>query len=272
MKPGARRRCFHLILAALAAGMFAQATTAAEATDPFAENGWYSWRVDAVANARDWCCHQWNAGHAMRETCNLDHPRLSYGHAGDDSARQASTGELQLYARFESGALDRLVTLSPDCAVASAEAWTDLGKIDETQSLHWLLQGKTTPRFDADERLVAVAAHAGEAGRRELVRIARSGGSPKQREQAIFWMGQLRIDDSRDDLLALIEDGESRRIREQAIFSYAQSPAGDRLDVLIGVIEDRHRDLYDRKQALFWLAQADDGAGVDYIQELLLKR
>ena len=84
-------------------------------------------------------------------------------------------------------------------------------------------------------------------------------------------MGQLRVEEMRDELIELINSGDSQEIRERAIFSYAQSPADDRLDVLIAVIEDRRKSMVDRKQALFWLAQSDDSAGVDYIHQLLLE-
>ena len=238
---------------------------------PFTSDGWYTWRVDAVDDASDWCCYRWNAGQSVKGRCDLDDGNRGFS-ISDDSTGPAhsSSGEIQIYARFSAGDLTQLRTLSPSCGVDSDSPWTDLGKVNDTQSLAWLADTGPSTRHLQDERLVAIAAHSGAESRQALVDIATSSGDRQQREQAIFWMGQLRVEETREELLALMNNGDSEKIREQAIFSYAQSPADDRLEVLIAVIEDRRKPMHDRQQALFWLAQADDSAGVNYIQQLLL--
>jgi hypothetical protein len=259
-----------LVLALI--GLVTQAPAQEMGADlPFAQDGWYSWRVDAVARARDWCCYRWNAGGAVPQSCSLDdqgrHFRISDVPASPGEHRN---GEVRIFARVEDGSLTQLRTLGAGCGVESASPWTDLGKVDSVQSLAWLTGDHACDRALQDQQLVAIAAHAGETGRQALVRMARPSNSLQQREQAIFWMGQLRVEEMRDELIELINSGDSQEIRERAIFSYAQSPADDRLEVLIAVIEDRRKSMDDRKQALFWLAQSDDSAGVDYIQQLLL--
>ncbi len=269
MRPAQGHPSALLILATLVAGMVG--TPRAGAAEPFTQDGWYTWRVDAVEHAGDWCCYRWNAGRATRTECRLEERNGSWGQVNHGGAPdQPRVDELQLYARFENGALNRLRTLSPSCEVSSDTSWTDLGKVDNVRSVEWLMDQDSLGHPLREDRLMAIAAHAGEASRRELVRVARDPAAGKTRENAIFWMGQLRVEETRDELLALMDEDASRRIREHAIFAYSQSDADDRLEVLIDVIEDRHKDLHDRKQALFWLAQSDDGAGVDYIQRLLL--
>lgn len=270
----ARFRSF--ILATLVAGMWVFPALSTATEPPFDRDGWFTWRVAAAEGAGDWCCYRWNAGKSSRGQCDLDSRHGSWGHFdGDDAPAPPPTGELQIYGRFQAGDLTELRTLSPSCPVRADTTWTDLGRVEAEQSLDWLGMGPGNAGSRAGEqlqadRLMALAAHAGDASRKALVQTARTAGDRKQREQAIFWMGQLRVEETRDELLELMRDDDSRAIREKAIFSYAQSPAEDRTEVLIAVIEDGHRDLHDRKQALFWLAQSDDTEGVDYIQSLLL--
>lgn len=263
-----------LPLATLILGMTAgpgNALGQTTATTPFASDGWYTWRVDAVDDAGDWCCFSYNSGNVREAGCSLDNADRNYGISRNaEMPVQPHSGELQIYARFDGEAITQLRALSPWCGVESATPWNDLGKVTAVQSIGWLSDNVGSKRSLQDARLMAIAAHAGDESRQILVATARAPGNRQLREQAIFWMGQLRVVETRDELLELINSGDSQRIREQAIFSYAQSPADDRLDVLIAVIEDPNKAMQDRKQALFWLAQTDSAAGVDYIQKLVM--
>ncbi len=260
------------ILLAVLACSTSTPTTAQDATSiPFRDDGWYRWQFDAVATTAELCCHVWHNQRPVPTACDLDRDGLSYGHFSDGevdgSGRAKATGEHQpmsLFARVENGVITRLQPVSPSCEVRTDRPWTDLGRVSNADSLAWLQK--------ADETTMAIALHAGAEARNELVHMARSGRDRKTRQDAIFWMGQLRIADTRDELIDLIEHGDSEGIREQAIFSYAQSPAEDRTRVLIHIVEDTRRDMHDRKKALFWLAQADEGDGIDYIQALLTQR
>lgn len=237
----------------------------ARSETPFDADGWVTWRVAAVANRPDWCCYRWSAGDAQRLPCDLSR---SDSHTGATDARKASGGEVQLWARVEQGRIDRLETLSPDCVVRDTVTWHDLGLVTEAESLAWLRRNTPTDHRRQHELIAAIAAHAGDASSALLGETARSGDTVELRRTAIFWIGQLRIGDSREVLIELMHSDTDPAIREHAIFSYAHSPAGDRTEVLIGLVENPQRPMQDRKRALFWLAERGDG--VDYIQQLLL--
>ncbi len=260
-------------LTTLLLGLSTGVAHAADGPSPFTADGWYTWRVDAVEGAGDNCCYEWNTGRAVRTGCDLDGQRGGWGSfRSSEVPPLPDTGAAQFYARVDRGTLVDLRTLGPACPVRSETPWTDLGEVTPEESLSWLLTASMSGKVRTDERLLAIATQEGAASRDALVDIARKPGHDKEREQAIFWMAQLRSAETRDVLIDLMKHGETRALREHAIFAWSQSPAEDRLEVLIDVIEDRDRDLHDRKQALFWLAQTDDGAGVDYIQDLLLGR
>ena len=237
------------------------------ADDPLARDGWSTWRVAAVDPASDWCCYDWNAGHGTRTACDLESERQGFS-VSERSGGQA--GELQLWLRVHQGKADRLVALSSDCPIKENVVWQDLGRVDETTSLDWLARGVSRSESLQHRYLSAVAAHEGPRSAELLRMVAESDPDPERRREAVFWMGQLRVDETRDTLLSLMRSDADPQLRDHAIFSFAQSPADDRMDVLITLIEDQGESLEGRKQALFWLAQAEDGTGVAYIQELLL--
>ncbi|KAA9134206.1 HEAT repeat domain-containing protein [Marinihelvus fidelis] len=242
----------------------------ADARPPFAADGWYRWQIDAVETRGEWCCHTWNNNRPTRMACDLDQDGFSVDHVDEAEPQAVTTGAggaggsvMNLFARVEGGEITKLRPFSPGCEVHARDGWTNLGPVATGDSLAWLGDS------DTDDRMMAVALHAGTEARNELVETALHGNDPRTREHAIFWMGQLRVEETRDVLLELMTAGDREKIREQAIFSYAQSPAPDRIDVLIALIENTRQDMHDRKHALFWLAQADSPEGVDYIQALL---
>lgn len=133
-------------------------------------------------------------------------------------------------------------------------------------SLNWLTQSGSS----ASGLMPAIAMHNGQQSLAVLEHFAFSGSSLRQRREAVFWLGQLRISEAGVILMTLINDDISSQIREHAIFSYAQSPAPDRLDLLVEIVGDDNQRMSDRQSALFWLAQLEDGSGVDFIHDLLL--
>lgn len=256
------------LLALLAGVVVLLPTTAAWADDPFSSDGWSTWRVSAVEDAADWCCYHWSAGKGQRRACDLQAERQGIGSPGRPERRP---GDLQLWLRVHNGVPNRLVALSADCPVKETVNWRDLGEVDSKTSLAWLNQLDAGGYGDWQGTLAAVAAHAGPESAEQLRQMARTDANPERRSQAVFWMGQLRVEETRDTLLQLMRLDRDPKLRDQAIFSFAQSPARDRYDVLIALIEDPKESLDGRKQALFWLAQAEDGSGVNYIHDLLTR-
>jgi hypothetical protein len=246
------------------------ATTAA-AADPFAEDGWYTWRVAAVQPNPVWCCFDWNANQGQPRkhesgVCDLD--SRNNGFTSSDQ-QGAGSADIQVYARLEQGKVHDLRPLSPACEVRSRSAVVNLGHVEVAQSLAWLQQDHLSSKVDDDQRLLTIATHAGPEAGDILWQAARKNPDLETRKSAVFWMAQLRIEESSGRLQELINSEPNAGLRDHAVFAYAQSDAPDRTEVLIGIIENRELELSDRRNALFWLAESGSTEGIDYIQNLL---
>ena len=67
------------------------------ATAPFAEDGWYTWRVSTVDDAPRWCCLDWSGGRAVPKTCTLGGGYFSFGN--DPSAHLSAVTSCILWWR-----------------------------------------------------------------------------------------------------------------------------------------------------------------------------
>lgn len=218
-------------------------------------DGWYTWQVAAVDDAPAWCCYAWNHDGPGSAACRLDGSRSGYAVCRDG---QTLDGNVRLYARIESGKATKLRVLSPGCPVESRTAVTDLGEIDVRESFDWLrgLAGSYSPV--SEDALAAIAMHRGDVPLRFLVDTASRGGDEDLRENAIFWLGQVRISEASSDIERLMFADKSAAIRQHAAFSLAQSESSHRTDALIRQgRQDPDGEV--RSQAWFWLAQT--GAG-----------
>ena len=169
---------------ARAAGVLLAALLAAEtATADLAElgdDGWYTWRVAAVAAAPERCCFEWNRGRARPSTCRLDERRGGHGTLGDSVN---ATGQFQVYVRMVSGRVDDIRTLSSNCPVTGRSAIVDLGVVAAGDSVAWLRSAATTRL--ADEAIASIAHHAGADARDTLVAFARHDDDPERREDGV---------------------------------------------------------------------------------------
>ena len=220
-------------------------------------DGWHTWRVAAVAETPTWCCFEWSRGVSSPVSCDLDRR-----HGGYQSSERVPevTGQIQVYALIESGVTTQLLALSPQCPVTSTDPVADLGLVDVDLSLAWLEDrvGEDSPV--GSDAIAAIAAHESESALEFLLDAAGPASDPETREEAIFWMAQLRIGDSADAVRRFMFSDDDAQIREHAGFAYSQSSAPDRVDALIRQArEDRDPEV--RSQALFWLAQTEATRG-----------
>ena len=214
-------------------------------------DGWYSWRVAVVESAPELCCFSWNNGVATKKRCNLDGRN---GGLSTDSENPFPSDEVQIYARMDSGSPAKIRVLSSQCPVTTESAITDLGIANVDESVEWLTS-YISPHTDiSDEAITAIAMHAGDKAHDTLIDVAGKDDSQDNRENAIFWMAQVRIAESADEIKKIMFDDSNADIREHAAFSYSQSTATDRATVLIRQgKEDANPDV--RSQAWFWLTQ-----------------
>ncbi len=212
-------------------------------------DGWHSWRVAAVESVPEMCCFSWNSGTATRKQCDLDGRNGGFN-SPDDSASPSE--DVQIYALMKAGEAVRIRSLSSSCPVAADTEIADLGRIEPDVSVAWLEQqvgGDAT-----SNAIAAIAVHDGPAALHVLLNSAKTGSDEEIREDAIFWMAQVRVDEAEEDIKRFIFDADSADIREHAAFSYSQSRATDIAATLIRQgRNDKDPDV--RSQAWFWLAQ-----------------
>lgn len=236
--------------------LLAQAAGAAALPGPDA-GGWYTWRVAAVEGAPAWCCGSARVDSAATRGCNLDGRYHAYGPCGDDVA---ANGEVRLYARMEAGRLVGLRVLSPGCPVQTTTTPMDLGSVAAGESFDWLRDRLSADSAASEDVLAAIAMHEGDEPFRFLADIAHESAGGELRENAIFWLGQVRIAQAAPVIEGLMFDDESRDIRRHAAFVLSQSTFAGKHDALIRQGRS-DEDAEVRSQAWFWLAQtgAPDG-------------
>ncbi|MFK8014325.1 MAG: hypothetical protein AB8G17_02635 [Gammaproteobacteria bacterium] len=102
-----------------------------------------------------------------------------------------------------------------------------------------------------------------------LVRLGNEDPEPGVRGKAWFWLAQTESPQVEGAIFACLEAEASVKARHEAIFALAQLPEERAARALIRVIESRDNSAADRKQALFWLAQGESDAGLDYLSRVL---
>jgi len=239
-----------LLVTLVLLALLATSPAAADLSD-VADDGWHTWRVAVAANVPEWCCYAWNSGIAQRTSCDLDGHLGGY-HSADDAS--GGVGQLQLYALMDSGRATRIRALSPRCAISAGTPVADLGIVDTDDSVAWLTKQMTPRTGVSTHAIAALAAHPGTSALQSLTTTVRQGPDFENRKDAIFWMAQLRADDTADTITALLFDDENPKLREHAAFSISQSSLAGKADAL-GRLGNTDRDAAVRAKAWFWLAQ-----------------
>ena len=245
---------FRAHLAVLAAAILGGAVTPSVQAQISAMtgDGWHTWRVPAVASAPEMCCFRWSSGTVTRRGCDLD---SRHGGFSTSSDGEYASDELQVYARLDDGEIIELRALSSSCPVTSGEAISDLGPVTLAESLDWLEPLIEPDGEFATEALAAIAVHEGERAGQILLNAANESDE-YNREDAVFWMAQVRIETLGDEVRQFVFDDPDPDMRENAAFAYSQSAADDVAEVLIRQGRD-DVDADVRTQAWFWLAQTE---------------
>lgn len=238
-------------------------------------NGWASWEVPAVEDAPAWCCWSWRGGNgadAKRQACRLDRARDGFSNRDD-----ATTDSIRVYARFAEGKIERLRALSATCPVKADTEIQDLGAVPADDSARWLASVAKHVETDAVTRhqvgedvIAALAIHHGDIARDTLAGIARNSARDKQREQAVFWLAQLRGRDGADIATSVMFNDPDADVRKHAAFAVSESKSPQAATDLIRLATtDRESDV--RSQAWFWLAHSGAPAAEKAIGAALAK-
>ena len=250
----------HLILVAtLCAGVHANAGLA-ESLDARVKqaSGWVAWNVPMIADAGAPCCFAGNnRGHGSKSTgCDLD--TRNRGFSTSDDPRPPGTDTLTVYAHVTNARVDDVRAFEASCPVRSATSIRRIDGVTAADSIGFLSGWMDSPDGVHDElALAAIAYHADGSATRVLAARAEPAHPRKEREDALFWLGQARGADG----AAIVErvattDGDPK-LREHAIFALSQSHAGDPY-ARIHAIAQSDPSEHVRSQGLFWMAQMHD--------------
>lgn len=236
----------------LAAWVAANAQTLVSALP---DNGWVSWKVQAVADAPRLCCRQGYGD--IETTCELDVDRGLHVWSGD----RGGVDEVRVYVNMREGRPEAIRALAASCPVSADSEIRDLGEVPASASVDWLRRQLEAADPVGNNAVVApaiaaLAVHAGDGARRALIDVAEHGLDEDRRNGAVFWIGQLRAHDSADDLKRLMFGHDDPELRQHAAFSLSQSAIADRHASLERLARtDAAGDV--RARAWFWLSQTD---------------
>ena len=187
-----------VMLVALFVAVFVYVERARAAIQAFDDEGWYTWRVEAVDDSTR-CCGTWSGGRLVSRGCNLDTDKAVAG-CGD----LAPSDEVQVYVRVERGEVTSIRAFSPSCPIETASAMRDLGRIDNADSVTRLGDYVSPLSELNDEALAAIAAHAGPEAFTYLRNTIRDQRDPDIREKALFWLVQSDTDEAFDFVESVI--------------------------------------------------------------------
>ena len=105
-----------------------------------------------------------------------------------------------------------------------------------------------------------------------LVRLATEDTNVDVRGKAWFWLAQTESALTEQAIFDGLNTETAIKGRHEAIFALAQLPPERAASALIQLIQNSDRRSDDRKQALFWLAQGESDAGLDYLSEVLTEQ
>jgi hypothetical protein len=249
----------YVLLAALAASAFhATSAFAADSLDArvTSADGWVAWTVPMIADAGTPCCFSDGHGKSGRLGCDLDD--RNHGFSTNDDPRPPGRDELTVYAHVVRSHVDEIRAYDASCPVHSNGEIRRIEGVTSGDSIGFLSAWMDADASTRDEEaLGAVAFHADSAATRVLAAHAEASHPRKDRESALFWLGQARGADG----AAIVErfattDGDPK-LREHAIFALSQSHAGDPY-LRIRAISSSDPSEHVRSQALFWMAQMND--------------
>ena len=235
-------------------------------------DGWARYEVPMVAGSGGPCCHEINRGSVVLRECNLDRRGgVQINTSADEDAADAGAAApaadaLAVYLHFDAGSIDRVRAFAAGCPVRAERTPVALS-VDADASIRLLagLAGDNGKR--SDEAVMALAHHAGPRATAALIDLVDGDHAEDVREQAVFWLGQLRGQAGVDTLERVIRSDTDDDVREHAVFSLSQSDHGGDAALIRIVRGDYPREL--KKTALFWLGQSGSDEAIAFLDSVL---
>jgi HEAT repeat protein len=230
-----------------------------------ASDGLVAYGVPMIDGVQGPCCYTIHSSAVTRKGCNLDGRDGNFGII-DDEHEAAFDETLTVYLRVEQGHISRVRALAASCPVQTTSAVRWIDSVDAASSIAMLssLVDRAATGDPDDHGLAALAYQADAAATRSLALHAEPAHRSKEREQALFWLGQTRGVEGADVIEHYAATDADPKVREQAIFALSQSKAPEAYAHILAIA---HKDPAEhvRSQAYFWLAQMGDERATDDI-------
>jgi hypothetical protein len=255
------------LIAALAALGFAARASAADddlTSRVTASDGWVAYHVPMVAGVDGPCCFSVRGGSATKKGCDLDSRGWSFDTDHDDPTGVLD-GTLAVYLRVEQGRVEHVRAVGGSCLVQTAGTVRWIEPADPENSVAMLSSLLDRKTGDAEYHgLAAIAYHADKSATRALTARAEASRPFKEREQALFWLGQTRGAEGADVVGHYATTDADPKLRAKAIFALSQSKAPDAYSHILAIARQDPAE-HVRGEAIFWLAQMDDARAKDDI-------
>ena len=173
--------------------------------------------------------------------------------------------------RVESGAVERVRAISPDCEIDGGGApvhWlTDVRPAESVAMLSAMAAG---PGRAADDALTALALHADPSADAALESLVGPAQPAFLRERAVYWLGVANDGRRIETLQRLLAAGLPEAVEQRAISGLGAGKSPAATDLLISIAhEDRNPRM--RAQAVSALARKPDPKAVDAIVAAIQK-
>jgi hypothetical protein len=258
-----------LIAAFAALGLAASANSANDNLESrvIASDGWVAYRVPLIAGVDGPCCYSVR-GSSTTKGCDLD--KRSWSTSDDDvDPAVASDEQLAVYLKVNHGRIDRIRAVAASCPVHTASTVRWIDSVDPANSVAMLSSLLDRNAGDGqDHGLIALAHHADPSALRALTARAEPKHSFKEREQSLFWLGQIRGAEGADVIQRYATTDPDSKFRAKAIFALSQSKAPETYSHILKIARN-DTDEEVRGQAFFWMAQMEDARAKDDILEAL---
>jgi HEAT repeat protein len=231
---------------------------------------WVGYSVPMVAGQGRLCCFDKDFDAA---TCRLEGQNQGWG--GNGHVPRRTDQRMNVLLRFAGGKLDEIRSFSEDCPLdAGGRRFVWLGNVKPEESVAYLADLVRTRQGGKDdpgaESIASLAMHRNAKADTALEELASARSPRKTREDALFWLGQMRGERGARFLAGVLRDDPDDDIREKAIFSLSQSEAPWAAETITRTgREDRSGKI--RGEALFWLAQMNVPQAPDTILEAIEK-
>ena len=91
---------------------------------------------------------------------------------------------------------------------------------------------------------------------------------PEVREQAVFWLSQVRSDEALDALASILAATTDPELQERAVFAISQHGSDRAAELLRDYVERSDADPEVRANAVFWIGQSGGTEGAGYLRDL----